>query len=637
MTSRNGATNPRLGARTAAPVATPSPATRSSAVVTPASPRTGKRKSTLALEAFHEEKEIDKSADLGLLRSLWPFLRPEKRLLVISMVSLAALAGASLARPLVMRKGFDGSGTEADLFQAGITLLGLVLFEQLLSFAQMLAVQTAGARAMLSLRVKVFEFLHGRRVGFFDNQPVGRLVTRVTNDIDAIGELFASGALNAVGDILKLVGIVAMMLALDWKLALIAFAALPPIGLLVNVTRKRLRDAYREIRVKTARLNAFLAEQVHGMSVTQAFAREGAAQGEFDEINQAYRDANFRAIAFDATLDAMVEMVSSICVAAMISYAGVRPFGEPISFGTLVAFIAYVEQFFGPIRDLSARYTVLQSSMTGAERVFQLLEVADEDAVPQPDKAVDGDPSYAFELDHVTFGYKPEQPVLKEVSLGAKPGERIALVGATGSGKSTAASLLLRLHDPSSGHVRVLGRDIRGMKREEVRGRFAVVPQDVFLFPGTVADNVSVGDEHPDRAKVEAALRQVDALDLFQAREGGLEARVDERGSNFSAGERQLLAFARAVYRDASILMLDEATASVDSVTEARLQRATMGVLEGRTALIIAHRLSTIRAVDRIVVLNKGEVIEQGSHDELLALGGTYAKLHDLQLSGKST
>ncbi|MFO0660524.1 MAG: ABC transporter ATP-binding protein [Polyangiaceae bacterium] len=618
-------------------MANPTVTTSEPAVVKPAKKQQAKRRSTLALEAFHEEKEIDKSADVGLLKSLWPYLRPEKRLLAASMVALVALASASLARPLVMRKGFDGTGTEAELFQAGVTLLGLVLFEQLLSFAQMLAVQTAGARAMLTLRVEVFKFLHSRRVGFFDNQPVGRLVTRVTNDIDAIGELFASGALNAVGDIIKLVGIVVMMLALDWKLALIAFAALPPIGLLVNVTRKRLRDAYREIRVKTARLNAFLAEQVHGMSVTQAYAREVAAQGEFDEINLAYRDANFRAIAFDATLDAMVEMVSSICVAAMISYAGVRPFGEPVSFGTLVAFIAYVEQFFGPIRDLSARYTVLQSSMTGAERVFQLLEAQDEDAVPQPDQAVDGDSSFAFELDHVSFGYKAEQLVLNNVSLTAKQGERIALVGATGSGKSTAASLLLRLHDPQSGHVRVGGKDIRGMRREDARGRFAVVPQDVFLFPGTIADNISVGDEHPDRKKVEAALQRVDALELFTSREGGLDAKVDERGSNFSAGERQLLAFARAVYRDASILVLDEATASVDSVTEARLQRATTGVLEGRTALIIAHRLSTIRAVDRIVVLQKGEVIEQGSHEELLALGGSYAKLHEMQLSGKTS
>ena len=277
------------GCKNSGPVASPLPVSPASRKSTPsidkpaarttfpslsgAAPNTVRNtRSTLALQAFHEEKEIDKSADLSLLRSLWPFIRSEKKMLVASFVALVALAVASLGRPLVMRHGFDGSGSEPELLKAGFTLLGLVMFEQIVSFVQMLAVQTAGARAMLQLRVHVFKFLHGRRVGFFDNQPVGRLVTRVTNDIDAIGELFASGALNAVGDVLKLVGIVAMMLLLDWKLALIAFAALPPIGLLVNLTRKRLRDAYREIRVKTARLNAFLAEQVHGMSVTQALS-----------------------------------------------------------------------------------------------------------------------------------------------------------------------------------------------------------------------------------------------------------------------------------------------------------------------------------------------------------------------------
>jgi ATP-binding cassette, subfamily B, multidrug efflux pump len=590
-----------------------------------------------ALKAFHEEDDVQKSYDVRLLRQLWPFVRPHARILWGSLGALLLLAGLSLTRPYLMGVGLDaathGDSTAArdGLLKAGLMLLGVMLVEQTMVFGQMFAMQVVGARAMSDLRVHVFRFLHSRKLGFFDNQPVGRLVTRVTNDVDSVGEMFASGALNAVGDLVKLIGIVTMMLALNWKLALIAFVALPPVGLLVNWVRHRARVAFREIRVKTARLNAFLAEQVSGMAVVQAYSREDAAQREFDEINVAYRDANIRSIALDATLDAVVEMVSSICVATMIWYAGARAFGETVSFGTLVAFIAYIEQFFGPIRDLSSRYTLLQSSMTGAERIFMLLDNQDEDAPAQAAKP-GGSPELAFELDHVAFEYKPGVPILRDITIKARAGERVALVGATGSGKSTIASLLLRLYEVKSGAVRVFGNDVSSLERGELRRHFSVVPQDVFLFPGTVVDNVALGDTSPDRGRVEQALERVGALDLFSAREGGLDARVDERGSNFSAGERQLLAFARAIYRDAPILVLDEATASVDSVTEARLQRALERLLEGRTSLVIAHRLSTVRAADRIVVMRKGEVVEQGTHAELMAMRGVYARLYELQL-----
>ena len=565
-----------------------------------------------ALDRFHEDTALKETYDARMMAQLWPFIRPHAPYLLTSIGLLVV--------------------------NAGMVLTTLFIAEQSLQFPQMYYMQLAGARAMADLRSFVFRFLHTRRLGFFDRTPVGRLVTRVTNDVDAIGEMFASGALNAIGDLIRLGVIVAIMLSLDWHMSLFAFAALPPVALGVNWTRRRMREVFREVRAKTSRMNSYLNEQVSGMAVVQAYAREERSAEEFDAINSAYRDANNRSIVLDATLDAAIEMVSSLCIATVLWYAGVRTVSDRVSFGTLFAFVEYINMFFVPIRDLSARYTLLQSGMAGAERVFELLDNKDEDAPMRAPSASEkpeatGASDLAFELDHATFEYKPGSPVLYDVAISAKPGEKIALVGATGAGKSTVASLLLRLYDVKEGSVRVNGRDVRDTPRDELRRNFAVVPQDVFLFPGTIETNIATGDPEPDRAKVVRALERIGALDLFERREGGLAAPVNERGSNFSAGERQLIAFARALYRDPPILILDEATANVDSDTEARLQKAVGAAMTGRTALIIAHRLSTIRAVDRIVVFHKGRVVEQGTHDALLEMGGVYAKLYKLQFA----
>jgi ATP-binding cassette subfamily B protein len=597
----------------------------------------GPTRTESALARFHEEDDLKRVYDTRTLLKLWPFVRPHAGYLTISILILISNAALATLRPKIMRAFFDAPDPSAVLTRTALLIGGLLFLEQSLAFPQMYWMQLGGARAMADLRRAVFAFLHTRKLGFFDRTPVGRLVTRVTNDVDAIGEMFASGALNAVGDLMRLAIIVSVMLHDDWRMALIAFVAVPPVALLVNWTRRRIRDAFREIRSKTARMNAYLNEQVSGMAIVQAYAREEAAAREFDDINVAYRNANNRSIIFDATLDAAIEMVSSVCIGCVLWYAGARSLGaRQVTFGEIVMFVGYIEMFFVPIRDLSARYTLIQSGLAGAERVFQLLENDEEDAPvikANGEAARDEAKAPAFELDHVTFEYKPGVPVLHDVSLEAGTGEKIALVGATGAGKSTVAGLLLRLYEIQNGVVRVGGKNVCAMDRTLLRRRFAVVPQDVYLFPGTVASNIAAGDRTPDRAKVIRALQRIDALDLFERRKGGLDAPVIERGTNFSAGERQLIAFARALYRDPPILILDEATANVDSDTEARLQRALEGAMRGRTALIIAHRLSTIRAVDRIIVFHKGRVVEQGTHEALLALGGVYAKLHRLQLA----
>jgi len=600
------------------------------------------------LRAFHEEGAIGKAYDTRLVKRLVPFVKPHAKYLGISLVTLLATTGLNLVRPLVMgdvvRKAAAKDGHA--LLTDGLFLGFVIVLTQALMFAQIYSMQLVGARAMADLREHIFLFFQKLQLRFFDKTPVGRLVTRATNDVDAVGELFASGVLNAVGDFATLFGIVIMMVVLDWRLSIIAFAALPVVGIIVNFVRKRSREAYRDIRTKTARLNAFLNEQVSGIAVVQAYAQEESAAREFDDINLAYRDANVKSITWEALLDAAIEMVGIVCIASVLWWAGLNRVGtHAVTFPLVVTFTQYIKQFFEPVSLLSQRYTILQSAMAGAERIFQLLDEkeVDQPLIGKPDRAIADSTTEALALVNVSFEYKPGVPVLKDVSFTAKPGEKLALVGATGAGKTTVSSLLLRLYEVEEGEVRVFGKNVKAYDRQTLRERFAVVPQDVFLFSGTVLTNVAMSDDVPDRVRAAAAIAKIGALELFKTRgaeegktpegDGWLDARVDERGANFSAGERQLLAFARALYRDAPILILDEATASVDSDTEARLQVALEAVMQERTAIVIAHRLSTIKAVDRIVVFHKGRVVECGSHDELLAKGGVYARLYRMQFA----
>ncbi|HSC87509.1 MAG TPA: ABC transporter ATP-binding protein [Polyangiaceae bacterium] len=585
-----------------------------------------------ALDAYHREAQAELVDDRTLATQLWPFVRPHGTWLWISLVSIVLCTGLALVRPLIMLHAIDRGLAARDpqvFFEGGLLFALVAALEQVLQFGQTYAMQVLGARSMSDLRRHVFGFVGGLPLSYFDRQPVGRLVTRVTNDVDAIQELFSSGALSALGDMIRLVGVIVLMLRLDVQLSLVAFAAMPVVGLFMLWVRRRAREAFRSIRSETARMNANMNEQVNGVALIQAFGQEEAKALEFDGINAAYRDANLRSIKYDAIQDAAIDAISAISLASIVVALG----WHGASFGTVVALTAYLGQFFEPISMLAQRYTLLQSAMSGAERVFGLLAVPERDAPPRdPSEASHGSSELELELDHVFFGYKPDFDVLHDIQLQVRPGERIALVGPTGSGKTTITALLLRLYEVRQGAVRIRGRDAISLGRDELRRSFAVVPQDVQLFSGTLAQNVAAG-EAPDLERVRRVLEQMQILDVFIGRQGGLEAKVQPGGSNFSSGERQLIAFARALYRDAPILILDEATASVDSETEARMQRALEALLRGRTAIIVAHRLSTIRSVDRIVVLQKGHIIEQGAHEELMAHGGLYAALYQLQLA----
>jgi ABC-type multidrug transport system fused ATPase/permease subunit len=480
------------------------------------------------------------------------------------------------------------------------------------------------------LRRDLFAHLQELPASFFERNPVGRLVTRLTTDVDAINEAFTAGTLTIFMDVLTLVGIVVILFSLNARLALVTLALLPPLLVVLNYFRVRSREIYRVIRERIARINAFLQETLSGILVVQVFAQEQKMFAEFERRNREHRDANHLSNVYEATLFSVVEASSSICIALMLWYGAGQIGKGVVALGTLVAFIDYLQKFFVPLREFSTKYTTMQSAMTAVERVFQLLDTevtVSSPATPQPVARVQG----RITFDHVWFAYKGDDWVLRDVSFTVEPGEKIAIVGATGAGKTTISKLLNRVYDVQRGHILIDGVDVREWDLSQLRRHIGVVLQDVFLFAGDVATNITLGRTDISQAQLEQAARYVNADRFIAQLPRGYAEQLRERGSNLSAGQRQLLSFARALAYNPAILVLDEATSSVDPETEALIQDALAKLMVNRTNLIIAHRLSTIQNADRILVMHKGQVREVGTHQELLQQRGVYWRLYRLQ------
>ncbi len=578
-----------------------------------------------------EEEVLGKAYDARLMLRVWQFVRPHWFTLAVAMALVPITIGFELAQPYLLSEAIThniGERTMDGLATLAMLFASCVILQALSSYAQLYALQLVGQRSMHDLRRAAYRHVVTRRAAFFDRVPVGRLMTRLTNDVESINEMFASGVVTLVVDFVKLAGIVGVMLWLNVKLTLITFVTLPVLVAVVAWARNIMRASFREIRVKLAAMNAYLAEHLNGLRVVQLFCREQKAVADYDELGAGYRDAYLGAIRADSGMYAIVEAIGITSGAAIAWYAGGSIGKTGLTVGLVVAFVEYVNKFFIPVRDFSAKYTVMQSAMAATERIVALLDTEENDA--PVDAARDSRESAsapAIELRGVDFSYRPGEPVLSGLDLTVPRASTVAVVGATGSGKSTIIRLLARLYEPNAGDICIFGRDVKSWPASELRARMAVVSQDVFLFAGTIEDNVRLGKLDASRDEISRALARVGADEVLARRGATLDTAIAERGSNFSAGERQLISFARALVRDPDILVLDEATAHVDPETEGALERGVRALMEGRTTLVIAHRLSTIRHADAIVVMSKGKIAEAGTRAELLSQDGMYAML----------
>jgi ATP-binding cassette subfamily B multidrug efflux pump len=641
-----------------------------------------------------EEEILGKAYDSRLMARLLKYLRPYGWQVAIALVSILLKSFADVLGPYLTKVAIDrylaprgaATGTSSGIWswlsprpitgieQIAAIYVGLLVFSFLLEFLQTYFMQWTGQKVMFDLRRQIFRHLQRLHVAFFDKNPVGRLVTRVTTDVDALNEMFTSGVVSIFEDIFVLAGILGVMLCMNWKLALITFAVLPFIVVATKIFRDKVRDSYRRIRVAIARINSYMQEHVSGMVVLQLFNRERKAYKQFSEINRVHMEAYKDAILAYSLYYPAIDVLSSIAIACVIWFGGtgvmrnISVTSVAVSFnwktlvdfrlvrgaaelGVLVAFIQYALRFFRPIMDFSEKYNILQSAMAASERIFKLLDTPVQVVSPAVTKSPEG--PGRIEFDHVWFAYReaPEESdtgsvetearvgttatapdwVLRDVTFAIEPGETVAIVGHTGAGKTTLISLLLRFYDVQKGAVRIDSVDVKEMDLADLRGRFGVVLQDPFLFSGTIGGNIRLGTKRIQDADVEQAAEDVNLADFIRALPKGFDEEVRERGSTLSTGQKQLISFARALAHEPKILILDEATSSVDTETEFRVRDALNRMVEGRTSLIIAHRLSTVQRADKIIVMHKGQVREMGTHQQLLAQRGIYFKLYQLQ------
>jgi ATP-binding cassette, subfamily B, multidrug efflux pump len=625
------------------------------------------------MSGIHEEEVLGKAYDSRLMKRLLTYLHPYRVQVVIALIAIVLKACADVLGPYLTKVAIDkylASHTEAhsllDRFLSSRPLtgiaqiagmyIGILLFSFLLEFTQTYVMQWTGQKVMFDLRSEIFRHLQRLHIAFFDRNPVGRLVTRVTSDVDALNEMFTAGVVSIFEDVFVLLGILVIMLNMNWRLALITFAVLPIIFYATSIFRRKVRESYRRIRVAIARINAYLQEHVTGIVVLQLFNREKKSYERFEKINRTHMDAFKDAIMAHAVYYPVVEVLSATAIACVVWFGGNQVIRNLVTLGVLVAFMQYAQRFFRPIQDLSEKYNILQSAMASSERVFKLLDTPAEIVSPAEPKVPDG--PGRIEFDHVWFAYRTlaqaaEEAaskgeklktaggngnlaqeydwVLRDVSFTIEPGETVAIVGHTGAGKTTIISLLLRFYDVQRGAIRIDGIDIRDMDLMDLRRRYGVVLQDPFLFSGTVAGNIRLGSSWIADQEVENAAEQVNVADFIRSLPGGFAEEVRERGSTLSTGQKQLISFARALAHNPKILILDEATSSVDTDTEFRVREALTRMVEGRTSIIIAHRLSTIQRANKIIVMHKGQVREIGTHQQLLAQRGIYWKLYQLQ------
>ena len=601
-----------------------------------------------------QESVAGKAYDVELARRLWRFIRPHRKVFFLSALLLPVHQVFNLVQPLLLKAGFDAvaAGDGFTLLTTGVLFGAALLAEAVAFFFQYYLSMLVAQRCLADLRVELFSHVQRLPMSYFDRNPVGRVMTRMTTDVEVLQEMFAAGAMNLVADLVLIVAIVAIMMSLHLELALVSLAMMPFLLLGINVFRLKARQTYRLIRTRIARVNAYLGEAIPGMAVIQLFNRQERSFEEFDDLNRAHRDAIRRSNVYEASLFSMVEAAGSLSIALLLWYGGGEVLQGIVGIGTFVAFSEYIRRLFVPLRDFSNKYAVIQAAMTAAERIFELLDTPvevpgraaspDSAAGPAPGGPVPAAPAVvrpsrgAVEFDDVWFSYRPGDPVLKGVSFRIEPGERVAVIGATGSGKTTTIKLMSRFYDVDGGAVRVGGRDVREWDLDALRRHMGVVLQDVFLFSGDILSNLKLGNPDVSEDRIRGALRNANAESFVRRLPGGLQAPVRERGNNLSAGQRQLLALVRMFVVDPEILVLDEATSSVDTETEFLVQGAFEKIMANRTCLVIAHRLSTIRNADRIVVFHRGVIREMGSHAELMERGGVYYRLHQLQFQGES-